>query len=52
LNADKLLATGFEPNYGVVYAIKEIINAYEAGKLEDKDGCYNVRTMKSMQNLS
>ncbi len=51
LNSDKLLATGFKPKYDVEYAMKEIVNAFEAGKLEDEDGCYNVRTMKKNQDL-
>lgn len=52
LNSDKLLATGFKPKYNVEYAINEIIEAFKSGDMKDEDGCYNVRTMKSMQNLS
>lgn len=52
LNADKLLATGFEPHYNVEYAIKEIIKAFKSGDMKDDDGCYNVRTMKNIQDLS
>lgn len=52
LNADKLLATGFKPKYNVKYAIKEIIEAFKSGDMKDEDGCYNVRTMKKIQNLS
>ena len=51
LNADKLLATGFEPHYNVEYAINEIIEAFESGKLQDEDGCYNIKTMKTIQGL-
>ncbi len=51
LNSDKLLRTGFNPKYNVEYAIKEIIDAYESGKLKDDDGCYNVRSMKKNQDL-
>ena len=51
LNADKLLSTGFKPKFKVVDAIREIIEAFRAGKLKDGDGCYNVRTMKQMECL-
>jgi len=52
LNSDKLLATGFKPKYNVEYAMKEIIDAYKSGTLKDEDGCYNLRIMKKIQNLS
>lgn len=52
LNADKLLSTGFKPKSRVVDAIQEIIEAFNAGRLKDKDGCYNIRTMKKIQDLS
>ena len=52
LNADKLLATGFKPKYSVGYAIKEIIEAFKSGNMKDEDGCYNVRTMKKIHDLS
>ena len=48
LNSDKLLATGFTPKYNVAYAIDEIIEAYQSGKLIDNDNCYNIRTMKKL----
>lgn len=51
LNADKLLSTGFKPKFRVVDAIQEIIEAFNAGSLKDKDGCYNIRTMKQMECL-
>lgn len=51
LNADKLLATGFSPKCKVEYAIREIIGAFKSGNLKDEDCCYNVRTMKNLQNL-
>lgn len=51
LNADKLLATGFKPRFKVVDAIQEIIEAFNAGRLKDEDGCYNIRTMKQMECL-
>jgi len=52
LNADKLLATGFKPKYNVEYAIKEIIEAFKSGDMKDEDGCYNVRTMQNIEDLS
>lgn len=51
LNADKLLSTGFKPKFKVVDAIREIIGAFNAGRLKDEDGCYNIRTMKQMECL-
>ena len=51
LNADKLLATGFKPKHNVSYAMQEIIEAYNSGRLKDGDGCYNIRTMKAKQDL-
>ena len=48
LNADKLLSTGFRAKFKVIDAIREIIEAYNTGKLKDEDGCYNIRTMKQM----
>ena len=51
LNADKLLATGFNPRFSVVDAMREIIEAFNAGRLKDEDGCYNIRTMKQMEGL-
>lgn len=46
LNSDKLLATGFKPNYGVDYAIDEIIEAYNSKKLVDDEALYNVAWMR------
>ena len=47
-NSDKLLATGFAPKYGVADGIRDVVEAYRAGKLRDEDGWYNVRTMKGL----
>ncbi len=49
LNADKLLSTGFKPRFKVVDAIREIIEAFNTGRLKDEDICYNIRTMKQME---
>lgn len=51
LNADKLLATGFKPRCSVETAIKEIIEAFQCGNLEDGDQYYNIRTMKAMMGV-
>jgi len=48
LNSDKLLCTGFEPNYSVAQGIHDIIEAYQAGKITDDDNCYNIRAMKTL----
>ncbi len=46
LNADKLLATGFSPHFSVETAIKEIVDAFRAGKLIDEEKHYNLKWMK------
>lgn len=51
LNADKLLSTGFKPRFKVVDAMREIIDAFNSGKLHDEDNWYNIRTMKQLDNL-
>ena len=45
-NSDKLLATGFLPQFNVAQAIQDLVAKYEQGVLEDKDDCYNVKWMK------
>jgi len=47
-NSDKLLATGFKPQYGIGDAIDEVIEKYESGELIDSDECYTVRWMKHL----
>ncbi|NQU67575.1 MAG: SDR family oxidoreductase [Candidatus Marinimicrobia bacterium] len=47
LNSDKLLNTGFCPQYGVSNSIEEIIAAFENGVLKDEDKYYNLRMMKT-----
>lgn len=44
-NSDKLLATGFIPQYSVEDAIDEVIKNYQSGNLIDDDKCYTVRWM-------
>ena len=46
LNSDKLLATGFKPTKSVEHAIREIVESYQAGQLQDEDRCYNLRWME------
>jgi nucleoside-diphosphate-sugar epimerase len=51
LNSDKLQGTGFRPKHTVVDAIKEIIDAYQSGKLKDEELWYNIKTMKKIGNF-
>lgn len=48
LNSDKLLSTGFKPQYTVADAIKEVIEAYRTGKLKNDEIYYNIKTMKKL----
>ncbi len=48
LNSDKLLATGFKPQYGVTEGITELINVFQSGQLIDDDHYYNMRIMKNL----
>ncbi len=48
LNSDKLMATGFKPRYSVDAAIREIIEAFQAGTLVNDEKYYNIKTMKAM----
>ena len=47
-NSDKLLNTGFKQEYGVDYAINEIIDSYNDKKLVESDSCYTVKWMKNL----
>jgi nucleoside-diphosphate-sugar epimerase len=47
-NSDKLLNTGFNQEYGVDYAINEIIDDYNDKKLVESDSCYTVKWMKNL----
>lgn len=51
LSAKKLLSTGFTPKYGVDYAIREVAEAFQSGKLQDDDRWYNIRSMKKIPGL-
>ena len=48
LSSKKLLATGFSPKFGVQDGIREVIEAFQAGKLKDQENWYNIRTMKGL----
>ncbi len=47
-NSDKLLATGFKPQYSIDDAMDEIIEKYRSGDLVETDRCYTVRWMKHL----
>ena len=46
-SSKKLLSTGFVPTKGVLEAIQELVEAFEAGQLEDRDEWYTVKSMVS-----
>lgn len=46
-SSKKLLATGFVPSKGVFEAIQELVEAFEAGQLEDRDEWHTVKSMIS-----
>ena len=45
LNSDRLLATGFRPQYTVNDAIDEIIVAFQRGELKDEERFHNLKWM-------
>lgn len=52
LSSRKLLSTGFEPQYTVEDGIREVIEAFREGRLRDEPVCYNIKTMKLIDNLA
>lgn len=44
-SSKKLLATGFVPSKGVFEAIQELVEAFKAGLLEDRDEWHTVKSM-------
>lgn len=46
LNSDKLLGTGFAPQFSVSDGIRDVIDAFKAGKFKNEDACYNIKAMK------
>lgn len=51
LNSDKLLNIGFRPNYGITDGIQDVIKAYQSGRIQNDDNCYNIKAMKQMYQL-
>ena len=51
LCSDKLEATGFHPQYCIEDGMRDLIEAYRAGKFKNEDNCYNIRKMKLLDNL-
>lgn len=51
LNSDKLIDTGFNPQFCVKDGIKEVIHAYEKGILKNEDKYYNLKIMKQIDGL-
>ena len=50
-NSDKLRSTGFNPEFTVEDAIRDVILKYNANELKDEDAYYNIKTMTRIQNL-
>ena len=48
-NSDKLLSTGFRPNFGVADAIDQIARKIQTEELVEQDIHYNVRTMQKLK---
>lgn len=46
VDSSRILATGFKPRFGVKDAIKDIVDAYRAGKFKDEEKHYNLAHMK------
>lgn len=51
LSSQKLLDTGFEPEYRVADAIAEITDAFRRGELRMEDRWFNIKTMKTLPDL-
>ena len=52
LSSKKLLATGFQPKFGVEDGIREVMEAFRQGQLKDREEHYNIRTMKKLGSLA
>ena len=48
-SSDKLLKTGFQPKFGVNFAIKELIKKFRAKSFEEKKINYTVKWMKEIK---
>ena len=49
LDSSKLISTNFKPRFNIDYAIEQIIEQNNRGKLEDKDSSYTVKWMKKLK---
>lgn len=47
-NSDKLISTGFKPEFNVNNAIDEIIEKFNQKELSDKEEYYTIKTMKKL----
>jgi nucleoside-diphosphate-sugar epimerase len=52
MNSDKIVRTGFEPVKTVLDGVKEVVEHFENGDIEDSDRNYNIRWMKSHCDIS
>jgi nucleoside-diphosphate-sugar epimerase len=52
MNSDKIVHTGFEPVKTVLDGVKEVVEHFENGDIEDSDRNYNIRWMKSHCDIS
>jgi nucleoside-diphosphate-sugar epimerase len=52
LSSKKLLESGFIPKYSVDHAIDELTAAYRAGEVKIEDRWFNIKTMKTLSELS
>jgi len=50
LCSNKLVRTGFNPQYSVADGIKDVIERYRSGTIKNEDNCYNIRSMKEIFN--
>ena len=50
LNSDKLLATGFQPEFGVDYAVNEIVEKFKQNQLQDNKNSYNIKVLKQLSD--
>lgn len=48
LCSQKLLDTGFKPEFCVDDAIKEVCNKFKSGELRDEENCYNIKVIKRL----
>lgn len=49
LSSKKLLDTGFQPEYGIEDAVKEVMTLYKDGTLKNIDDFYNLKVMKRLE---